>query len=339
MATVSIAMGTFNGTRFLLEQLESLSRQTHLPAELVITDDGSTDATGDIVHEFGLSAPFPVHFHRNARNLGYKANFVHCASLCKSDLIAFCDQDDIWHPDKLAKMTAFLDDPKLLMVYHTFRLFDQNQNEVGPVVDQTSEIGSPWAKVYGITQVFRRSLIRFNDMWADSVDHFAPDQPMSHDEWFYFLAHAFDAVRYVPLDLIDYRQHTNNICGFQEVEQDGQMQKIAGNFRIVAGRSREFEDKKEKLAGYWTGLAAGSRYRAQVLPKLQERPPARLTMPPERIAYYRGLNDYYAKRAELFTSRSRSRRLALLLDLFARGGCGSRGLRDRAVDLIYGLLG
>ena len=97
---VSIAMATYNGSRFIDEQLQSLNRQTVIPAELVITDDCSTDGTMDIVQQFARSARFPVRFERNSERLGYRANFMRAAQLCVSDVISFCDQDDIWDKRK-----------------------------------------------------------------------------------------------------------------------------------------------------------------------------------------------------------------------------------------------
>ena len=67
---ISVAMCTYNGSKFLAEQLSSIREQTKLPHELVICDDGSTDATPRIVHAFALDAPFPVRFFRNQATLG-----------------------------------------------------------------------------------------------------------------------------------------------------------------------------------------------------------------------------------------------------------------------------
>lgn len=98
---ISIALATHNGEKFLRQQLESLAEQLLLPYELVVGDDGSTDGTIDIIEEFAKIAPFPVFLERNAQPLGYGENFLHTASRCAGDWIAFCDQDDVWLPNKL----------------------------------------------------------------------------------------------------------------------------------------------------------------------------------------------------------------------------------------------
>ncbi|MGI4744834.1 MAG: glycosyltransferase, partial [Janthinobacterium lividum] len=87
--SISIAMATYNGARYLRQQLDSLARQTYLPAELVVTDDMSTDGTEAVVMEFAATAPFPVRFFRNEQRLGYRHNFTRAVSYCTSDLIAF----------------------------------------------------------------------------------------------------------------------------------------------------------------------------------------------------------------------------------------------------------
>lgn len=102
--TISIALATYNGARFLKQQLVSLAEQSSLPFELVVTDDGSTDQTLAILESFARAAPFPVSIHRNEQRLGYGINFLKAASMCTGDVIAFCDQDDVWLPAKLERL-------------------------------------------------------------------------------------------------------------------------------------------------------------------------------------------------------------------------------------------
>jgi glycosyltransferase involved in cell wall biosynthesis len=88
---ISIAMTTYNGERFLEEQLRSLTEQTTLPNELVVCDDGSTDRTPEILAQFAKRASFPVRIVINNHRLGWRENFLKAASLYNSDYIAF------WH--------------------------------------------------------------------------------------------------------------------------------------------------------------------------------------------------------------------------------------------------
>jgi glycosyltransferase involved in cell wall biosynthesis len=347
MLTTSIAMATYNGARHIRAQLDSLANQTLPPLELVVTDDGSTDETLEMIADFARAAPFPVSIHRNAQKLGYKANFIKCAGLCRGDLVAFCDQDDVWDADKLARITEILDQSDALLAYHTFRLYDPEQDpSTGPAVDQRIEVGTPWAKVYGITEVFHRALLDYSDLWPASVDHFDPSQRMAHDQWIYFLAHAFGAAIYVPQDLINYRQHNANICGFQPLKTGNPFTNAFKTVRLLLSRvkdGREFSQKRDTLANYWEGLSLGAKNRAVLLSQIVERSPptSKLQAPSSMIQYYQQLHEYYDGRFQIFSAANRKRRFSALVNLVGRGlywRRGSRGLRDSVIDLIYGVL-
>lgn len=98
---VSIALCTFNGARYLSEQLASFVTQERLPDEVVVCDDRSTDATPALLERFAQDAPFAVRQVHNPENLGYRRNFAQAMDLCTGDLIALSDQDDVWYPGKL----------------------------------------------------------------------------------------------------------------------------------------------------------------------------------------------------------------------------------------------
>jgi glycosyltransferase involved in cell wall biosynthesis len=128
---ISVAMCTYNGERYLREQLESIANQTMLPSEIVICDDGSVDATPVIVADFALSAPFKVQFIRNSTNLGSTKNFEQAIELCDGKLIALCDQDDIWRPEKLAVLAAALRDSGAGGVFSNGLLMDEESRVIG----------------------------------------------------------------------------------------------------------------------------------------------------------------------------------------------------------------
>jgi glycosyltransferase involved in cell wall biosynthesis len=347
MLTTSIAMATFNGGQHIRAQLDSLARQTVLPLELVVTDDGSSDDTLAILEDFAKMAPFQVFIHRNDRKLGYRANFLKCANLCRGDLIAFCDQDDIWDADKLSLTSDSIETSGSLLLYHTFRTFDLEQEVLnGPVMDQKTEVGSPWAKVYGLTEVFHRSLLGFSDLWADSVDNFTPSQPMAHDQWIYFLAHAFGAATYLPMPLVSYRQHDENLCGAKTIKTGHMLINGLKNLGVLGariGRGRDYAEKRRELASHWEGLSLGAHNRWKLLEAIVQRgiETTGLAPPVQMIRYYQQLDDYYGARFRIFTARRRLTRLLEMLSLFRRGlyfRQGVRGLRDGAIDLIYGFL-
>lgn len=105
---ISIAMATYNGDKYLREQLESFLAQTRLPDELVVCDDGSGDKTIRILEDFKASAPFKVHIYRNETRLNYIDNFNRALTLCTGGVIFLSDQDDVWFSNKVAVISELL---------------------------------------------------------------------------------------------------------------------------------------------------------------------------------------------------------------------------------------
>ena len=95
----SVALCTYDGARYLTDQLDSFISQVRRPDELIICDDASTDESLDIIMSFAMHAPFPVRIYRNEHNLGFIKNFEKAIQLCDGDIIALADQDDVWYPD------------------------------------------------------------------------------------------------------------------------------------------------------------------------------------------------------------------------------------------------
>jgi glycosyltransferase involved in cell wall biosynthesis len=223
MTSISIAMATYNGERFLPEQLASLAAQTFPIAELVVTDDTSSDRTIAILTDFAKRAPFPVRVEVNENRLGFRANFMKAASLCTSELIAFCDQDDVWYADKLEKVRQPFGDPDVCLVHHNAEITIDGGRRIGllyphnrfPATTRPMRT-DPWAISNGFTQIFRRSLVDFTDLWATSVDTNSDGNRMAHDQWYFFLASVFGLIRYLDAPLADYRQHGNNTYGWHQ---------------------------------------------------------------------------------------------------------------------------
>jgi glycosyltransferase involved in cell wall biosynthesis len=103
---LSVALCTRNCAPYLRAQLESLRGQSLLPDELVVGDEASTDGTWEILEAFAASAPFSVRLIRNAQPLGVAGNFSQVIAACGGELIALCDHDDVWEPERLARSVA-----------------------------------------------------------------------------------------------------------------------------------------------------------------------------------------------------------------------------------------
>ena len=113
-----------------------------------------------------------MHLHRNPTRLGFRANFMSAVGLCKSELIAFCDQDDIWYPEKLISSIEPFANPEVLMIYHDFDVVDDTNVKLSAAKARWSGLSaqplltlSTKVKTWGFTQLFRRSLLEFSNLW------------------------------------------------------------------------------------------------------------------------------------------------------------------------------
>lgn len=276
---ISVAMATYNGQAFIKQQLQSIMEQTHLPAELVITDDTSSDKTLEYIEEFAQTAPFPVRVHRNPVRLGYRANFMSAMSLCQSDLIALCDQDDVWDPNKLAAAAAAFENPETLLFFHSAWLIDQTGGRIGPAeIYSLPPRSTPLTAhtlfgPFGFSMVFHRSLVQFSDLWPRSVDANDPKSPAGHDHWLFFLASVFGDIVYDDAKLTGYRQHQNNTFGFRSSLISRLLYKLrlfknnasryAKLSHVAAVRAEILSKSQSRLSGVWLDRARAGQQGCQ----------------------------------------------------------------------------
>ncbi len=219
--SLSIALATYNGERFVGAQLDSIARQTRLPDELVIFDDASTDTTVSIVRDFAQHAPFPVRLQVNPERLGSTLNFEAAIHACGGEIIFLCDQDDIWYPDKIACIeeqfvrnpetgAVFTDadvvdqdlNPLRLRLWKEIRFSSQEQALIAARDATTALLKHPVAT--GATMAFRSAyrdlVLPIPNVWV-------------HDAWISLLIGAVSHLTALPTPLIAYRQHSANQIG------------------------------------------------------------------------------------------------------------------------------
>ena len=219
--TISVALGAYNGASYLSEQLAGIARQDCLPHELVVCDDASSDASAAIVKQFAATAPFPVRLQVNPRNLGSRANFAQAIGLCRGSWIALSDQDDVWRPNKLRRLTeAAEQNPAAGLVFSDARLIDQRGAPLGERL---------WDAIH-FTRGERRRLQRgreaavllrhnvvtgatmmFQARWRELILPIADG--WVHDGWIALLVAAVSRIVGVAEPLIDYRQHPRQQIG------------------------------------------------------------------------------------------------------------------------------
>jgi glycosyltransferase involved in cell wall biosynthesis len=239
-AHVAILMGTCNGARFLRAQLDSIAAQSLHDWRLFVSDDGSTDATRAILADFAAGQANRVTV-RPGPCRGFAANFLGLAGDqgVRADYYAFADQDDLWHPDRLARGLARLEplpaDRPALYGGRT-RLIDEDGRACGLSPEFRAPPGFGNALVQSIaggnTMLFNQGVKRL----LEAVPEVAV---VAHDWWLYQLVSgAGGAVIYDPEPFVDYRQHAANLIGGnQGVLAKGERLRL-----LMAGRMAEWTD-------------------------------------------------------------------------------------------------
>lgn len=291
--TISVVLATYNGERYLPELLDSLKQQTRLPDELVVCDDGSSDETLSVVRSFAGDAPFPVYIHVNPVNLGFNRNFLSGAARCTGDLIAFCDQDDVWKPEKLAVCARVFDDTEVMIAVHAAEVVDQDLHPLGYAVHDfgsTRVVGplgaDPFFGPRGFSIVCRSTLLKL--MPFEKRPRNVDGQPQDYDEWIGFLGNVFGKTAYLEARLVLYRQHGHSVTA---VAQSPKLLPTARRSASAGAKSyafrvallREYAAFLQECAAEATGTQRKRLYRA--------------------VAFYRALANRWARRTALYTSR------------------------------------
>ncbi len=214
---VSIAMTTYNGEKYLREQLESIFNQTYKNIEVVVTDDCSKDETAQILKEY--KQKYGLKYYINETNLGYVKNFEKALSLCKGEYIAFADQDDVWMPEKIEVLMNEIEGVSL--VYADAELIDQNDESYGETkkerniredknfpasnLKEVIEIG-----LQGCASMFERDVLLKAMPFPNEL---LKRNKIYHDRWIGIVAGKMKGIKFVDKPLIKYRLHMNNNCG------------------------------------------------------------------------------------------------------------------------------
>lgn len=204
-------MATYNGEKFLRKQLDSIYAQTYKNIEVVVTDDGSRDATVEILEQYSKS--HGLKYFTNNINLGFVKNFEKVMSLCNGDYIALSDQDDIWIPTKIETLVQEIDGHSLIcsdaMLMNgsdkvIVKSFKDYSGRVVPF-ENTFQYLVFGNFVTGCTVMLDSKLL------AKSLP--IPSEFPFHDWWLALIATQMNGIKYLPEQLVLYRQHGENVSG------------------------------------------------------------------------------------------------------------------------------
>lgn len=238
----AILMATYNGARFLGEQIDSIDKQAPARIDMIVSDDGSTDATRAILDAHAVAWRRGHFIIRNGPQRGFAENFraLLVDNAVDADLVAFCDQDDIWLPDKLAMAARWISgrdgaEPALFCGRTAILKPDGTVNGRSPL----------FAKAPSFRNAIVQSLAGGNTMVMNRPAHRLIVEAarrtafVSHD-WFAYMivAGAGGAVRYQPEPLVLYRQHEANQVG----PNTGARARADRLRRLMAGQFRRWMD-------------------------------------------------------------------------------------------------
>lgn len=234
----SIVMTTYNGTRFLQEQLDSLRLQTLPACEVLIFDDCSSDGTPAMVTEYIQKYQLGWTLHINETNIGWKKNFMYNIPKAQGDVVFLCDQDDIWLENKCEVMMNTLEEiPEcnvLLSNYFPYVV------EGGSPVSRRSRFHSDSRKVIQIPQTLKTlqdnlrpgCTICLKSTFFNQVSSYWNEE-LSHDAFLYYMGLLTNSVYLIQFRSIRFRRHESNNTPLIAPSAKGLMDDISKNLRLM----------------------------------------------------------------------------------------------------------
>lgn len=206
---VSIALCTYNGAKYLKDQMDSIISQSYRPLEVVIVDDNSNDGTDEILSLYAENnKDLSFRLFKNEKRLGYVKNFEKAISLCSGDFIAIADQDDIWETYKLEVLMNKLGGHTL--IYHDSLLIDEQGQSLNKKMSDRFRMYSGGRSkqllmyncVSGHSCLFRKEL-KYK-LGAFNPNHY-------YDHWIAYVASNFGSIAFINECLVRYRQHQTSV--------------------------------------------------------------------------------------------------------------------------------
>lgn len=222
MDRVLVLLATYNGSKYIRQMVDSVLAQDYEDIFLVLSDDGSTDDTAEILEEYACKHPDRVTHYRSGLRFGNAQNhFMHLLrQFHDTPYIMFCDQDDYWHPDKIRKTLAKMQEIEKTglpaMVHTDLRVVDGNLKLMDSSFMHFSKLrGDRLALnqllvqnvVTGCTMMLNRTLAEL------ACKHLPQGEILMHDWYLALIAAAMGTTGYLDEATIDYRQHGNNVVG------------------------------------------------------------------------------------------------------------------------------
>jgi len=207
---ISVAMATYNGGKYIKEQLDSIIKQLDKNDEIIISDDGSTDNTIDIIKSYNDKR---IKLFDGMHD-GVKSNFANAINKCTGEYIFLCDQDDVWLDNKVEVILNIFDKKKCTCILHDCEIFNSNNNKV--IIP--SFMNYRRSKKGIINNIIRNSYIGCCMCFKSSIKDKIlpiPNNIEMHDQWIGILCEEYGSVEFLKDVLIRYRRHGNNVSSLK----------------------------------------------------------------------------------------------------------------------------
>lgn len=217
---IAIIMAVYNGETYLREQLDSLLHNTCTDFVLHVFDDGSTDASPEILTEYAGKHPEQIFYHRNKENHGVIRNFLEGCACVDADYYMFCDQDDVWLPEKIAHTLQKMQDAEQsapntpIVAFGDATVVDEHLNTLHPSFQRQSGYRTDALDLAHIMMENKLigCTVLFNATLKNLISEISPAIRM-HDWWIALIAASMGQIVYLDEPLLLYRQHTGNVVG------------------------------------------------------------------------------------------------------------------------------
>lgn len=227
-AAAEILMAAYNGEQYIGEQIDSILVQTCDQWHLTISDDGSTDRTPEIIDEYVNRYPDKITHHHAGRRFGNaRDHFFHLLSECKAPYILFCDQDDVWYPEKLEKVLSELMRTERNYGAETPILVFSDQTptdaQLEPLAPSLMRYQDQFFEYFDYRSILMQNVVTGGSMCINrslaalAMKCSAHVPTVMHDWWIAAVAARFGKIVYIDEPLGKYRQHGQNSIGAKDV--------------------------------------------------------------------------------------------------------------------------
>ncbi len=234
---ISVAMASYNGEKYIKEQIDSILPQLGENDELVISDDGSDDSTADIVRNYRDRRIKLIDGPRR----GLVRNFENAVKNCSGDIIFLCDQDDVWYEGKIEKVCGVFARTDHILIEHDARVTDDSGNVLYPSFFAHRKVRTGVLKNM-LRNTYHGCLMAFRAELKNEIIPF-PEKGCLHDQWIGLVAEMNGTTMFLEEILMDYRRHEGNASSFTHLPFSRQLRDrlalCADIFRYLKGRKKQ----------------------------------------------------------------------------------------------------